>query len=261
MGEFGLSGEETKPPLLNVDARVVCPFGYDCSRASGERRGDSKVEVRGVRGGYSSGVDAPERCCWCSGASGDDDQGSDMGAEGGRESRRRERRRGLVEDEEEGMKQVLAVAGFPSEGSSRPPWDSGCLAPSGVHPRAASPSSSPISPALRLKDITQRAIVCTPKPSYRIPVLDAGRTAKSQARRLPPETSGAAKASHHGLWDLSHRPDREPTLQSTQMTAKASEDHVFSERTAESSTSLDRQTCARQLALALRKISSRLVQP
>ena len=45
-GELGLSGEETKPAELER----VCARANDWSLESGERRGDSKVDVRGVRG-------------------------------------------------------------------------------------------------------------------------------------------------------------------------------------------------------------------
>ena len=49
MDELGLSGEETKP-LPRADCVRDCREENDWSLASGERRGESKVEVSGVRG-------------------------------------------------------------------------------------------------------------------------------------------------------------------------------------------------------------------
>ena len=51
MEELGLSGEETgTKPFPSADWDRGLEEEELCSRASGERRGDSKVEVRGVRG-------------------------------------------------------------------------------------------------------------------------------------------------------------------------------------------------------------------
>lgn len=71
-----MRGEEMK--FVPREEERVLLLLDDWSLDSGERRGESKVEVSGVRGwGYSSGVDAPER--GSEGASDEAGQGVDIG--------------------------------------------------------------------------------------------------------------------------------------------------------------------------------------